>query len=188
MKIYTKKGDAGETALFGGKRVKKTHPRIEAYGTLDELNAQLGVARSFLKQDLQKSPSLLNLDHQLHRIQSELFSLGAELATPAEQKSPLKNPIAETHVHNLEHSIDEMDQELPPLTQFILPGGSLASAQLHIARTVCRRAERLMVECMTEIELRELCLAYVNRLSDYLFTASRFVNFKSGEKDVLWNP
>jgi cob(I)alamin adenosyltransferase len=174
MKIYTKKGDQGETGLFGGDRVPKDHLRIQAYGTLDELNAALGLI----------SPPA-QFGERIRRIQGELFQLGAELATPREKKvSVALVGIAE--VSRLETEIDTMEKTLAPLTHFILPGGTVTAAHLHVARTVCRRAERELVVLHRAEPVRPDVLEYVNRLSDYLFVASRFANREAGVTDVLW--
>lgn len=181
MKIYTKKGDTGETGLLGGARVRKTHPRIEAYGTLDELNSVLGVAVAILK-----TGPIEGLGADLIRIQGEIFSLGAELATPAGRQTPSRL-IDESDIQRLETSVDAMEEELAPLSSFILPGGSILAAQIHIARTIARRAERATVEIVQQGEsLRPEVLRYLNRLSDYLFVVARFVNLKTGDDDVAW--
>jgi cob(I)alamin adenosyltransferase len=171
VKIYTRTGDAGETSLFGGARVRKDDARIESYGTIDELNSFLGVARATWPE----SP----LDAQLHAIQSDLFDLGAHLAAP--DTTRFAGP-APAQIAALEQSIDAMESELAPLKTFVLPGGSLAAASLHVARTVCRRAERLVVTLGGE----EAAVMYLNRLSDYLFVAARFANLRHGIDDVPW--
>lgn len=177
MKIYTKKGDQGETGLFGGDRVSKDHLRIRAYGTLDELNAALGLVSS-----AGPSPELAD---RLRRIQGELFQLGAELATPR-GKTVSVTLIAGGETALLENEIDGMEKNLKPLTHFILPGGAPVSAFLHLARTVCRRAERELVVLHRAEPLRPVVLQYVNRLSDYLFVASRFANHQASVADALW--
>jgi cob(I)alamin adenosyltransferase len=171
VKIYTRTGDAGETSLFGGARVRKDDARIESYGTIDELNSFLGVARATWPD----SP----LDPQLHAVQSDLFDLGAHLAAP--DTGRFAGP-APARIAALEQSIDAMESELAPLKTFVLPGGSLAAANLHVARTVCRRAERLVVTLGGE----EAAVMYLNRLSDYLFVAARFANLRHGIDDVPW--
>jgi len=171
VKIYTRTGDHGETSLFGGARVPKHDPRIEAYGTIDELNSQLGVARA----SWPASP----LDDLFARIQSDLFDIGAHLAAPGSTRFPGADPA---RVAELEQSIDAMESELPPLRNFILPAGCAAAAQLHVARTVCRRAERLVAALQDEASI-----VYLNRLSDFLFVAARFANLKYGVADVTWN-
>src|SRR5881394_1854538 len=170
MKIYTRTGDRGETSLFGGARVAKNDARIEAYGTVDELNSFIGVARAAWPS----SP----IDAQLDHIQADLFDVGAHLASPGNDRFAGVNPA---RVEALEHAIDAMTNELPALTAFILPGGSPPAAQLHVARTVCRRAERLVVALNDETTIR-----YLNRLSDYLFTAARFTNLRLSTPDVPW--
>jgi cob(I)alamin adenosyltransferase len=174
VKIYTKTGDSGETSLFGGARVRKDDARIEAYGTVDELNSAIGVARATWPADL---------DAQLHAIQSDLFDIGAHLASPG--TSRFAGPEA-TRIAALEQSIDAMESHLTPLKTFILPGGSLTAAQLHVARTVCRRAERLVVALRDEQEATKASIAYLNRLSDFLFVAARFANQQQGVADVPW--
>lgn len=175
MKIYTRTGDTGETSLFGGARVRKDDARIEAYGTVDELNSFIGVARA-------SWPSS-SLDSQLHAIQSDLFDIGAHLASPG--TSRFAGPET-ARVSALEQAIDAMESELAPLKTFILPGGSLAAAQFHVARTVCRRAERLVVALRDDDEATKASLTYLNRLSDFLFVAARFANHGQGVPDVPW--
>ena len=168
MKIYTRTGDEGETGLFGGTRVSKSSIRLHAYGTIDELNACLGliVCQTSLPQALHS---------QLVDIQSTLFSLGADLATPLENTASILRTDA-AYAEKLERWIDAMDEELPPLTQFIIPGGSEIGALLHQARTICRRAERWIVELSEREGRHDGVIVVVNRLSDYLFTAARFTN------------
>jgi cob(I)alamin adenosyltransferase len=175
VKIYTRTGDTGETSLFGGARVRKDDARIEAYGTIDELNSVLGVARA--------SWPASSLDAQFHAIQSDLFDIGAHLASPG--TSRFAGPPA-ARVASLEQDIDAMESDLAPLKTFILPGGSLAAAQLHVARTVCRRAERLVVALNDEDEATKASITYLNRLSDFLFVAARFANHTQGVADVPW--
>ncbi|HEX9160371.1 MAG TPA: cob(I)yrinic acid a,c-diamide adenosyltransferase [Thermoanaerobaculia bacterium] len=175
MKIYTRTGDTGETSLFGGSRVPKNDPRIEAYGTVDELNAFVGAARAVW----QDSP----IDAQLAAVQSDLFDIGALLSSPGSSRFKGADP---SRVGDLERAIDDMERELAPLKSFILPGGSIAASQLHIARTVCRRAERLVVALGDDSA--SATITYLNRLSDFLFVAARFANLRNGVNDVLWNP
>jgi cob(I)alamin adenosyltransferase len=178
-RIYTKTGDGGETALANGVRVAKDHLRIEAYGTVDETNSCIGVARLACHGALES---------MLGRIQNDLFDLGADLATPEDPKPEWEAlRIVETQVERLEREIDEMNAYLQPLKSFVLPGGTHAAAWLHLARTVARRAERLMVALAREETVGGAALKYMNRLSDHLFVASRFANEK-GERDVLWVP
>lgn len=174
MKIYTRGGDQGMTSMLGGERVKKSEPRIDAYGTVDELNSSIGVVRALWPA----SP----IDEELFAIQNDLFEIGAQLASvTTHSKFP---GVDESRTSALEHAIDAMESELQPLTNFVLPGGSLPAAQLHIARTVCRRAERLIVS-LGDASLR-VSIAYINRLSDFLFVAARYANAKSGVADVVW--
>ncbi len=178
MKIYTKGGDTGETSLRGGVRVPKDELRIRSYGTLDELNAVIGLAltESSIPKDVQKA---------LLRVQAELFQLGAELATPR-GKNPGMALIEQSHVEALEKEIDTMENEMSPLKTFILPGGSRPSALLHLARTVSRRAERELVTLNRAEPLRNEVLQYVNRLSDYFFVNARFMNHCSKVNDIPW--
>lgn len=182
MRIYTKSGDAGETGLFGGPRVPKDDARVEAYGTVDELNSQLGAARALL-QDAE-------LDALLAGVQNELFDLGADLATPLPAGPPparLAVPrVAPEQTQALEQAIDRLEQELPPLRQFILPAGTPAAAALHVARAVCRRAERRTVALARAEEINPEAVRYLNRLSDLLFVLARLANARAGAADVLW--
>ncbi|MFZ1110719.1 MAG: cob(I)yrinic acid a,c-diamide adenosyltransferase [Rhodomicrobium sp.] len=184
-KIYTKTGDDGTTALGSGERVPKTSRRIAAYGTVDETNAAIGMARLLLPED----QALVS--EMLARIQNDLFDVGADLCLPETDEAPPYKPlrVQMTQVERLEREIDRMNAEMPPLASFILPGGTPAAAALHIARTTCRRAERCIVELtLTEREhVSEAVSRYMNRLSDHLFVASRFVNCK-GTLDLLWKP
>ncbi|GAB5519333.1 MAG: cob(I)yrinic acid a,c-diamide adenosyltransferase [Rhodothermales bacterium] len=181
MKIYTRTGDQGTTALFGGGRVVKSHPRIEAYGTVDETNSILGLVRSHLAN----APTCADADVVLTRIQNELFVAGADLATPLNAK-PFVPRIGTDLVTALESDIDRFDGDLPPLKAFILPGGHVAASVLHLARTTCRRAERLTVELAALEPINEDTIVYLNRLSDLLFTLSRWVNYATGVSDVEW--
>ncbi|MBE7635633.1 cob(I)yrinic acid a,c-diamide adenosyltransferase [Sneathiella sp. P13V-1] len=180
-KIYTRGGDKGQTSLGNGARVAKDDARVEAYGDVDELNAIVGVARLHTSE-------LPDADAMLSRIQNDLFDLGADLCTP-EEENPKYPPlrIVQDQVNRLEAEIDSLNSELSTLNSFILPGGSAASAHLHHARTVCRRAERRMVS-LSEIEnINSISISYINRLSDFLFVIGRYLNGK-GTKDVLWVP
>lgn len=177
-RIYTKSGDAGETSLFGGGRVRKSDPRVDAYGEVDELNAAIGVARS------QAGSS--RLEPLLERLQDELFTVGALLATPKESKAYAHVPkIQESWIADMERAIDGFDGELAPLSNFILPGGTPLASALHLARTVCRRAERKLVSVP---EPDPEAIRYLNRLSDLLFTMARVANARAGVKDVPWRP
>lgn len=179
MKIYTKAGDAGQTGLLAGQRVAKDHPRVEAYGTVDELNAALGMARA-----VGLSPEL---DAVFERIQNELFHLGSQLAASDPTLLPLPL-MTDRHVTVLEENIDHFEASLPPLHAFILPAGALAGAALHVARTVCRRAERRVVTLSATPgeQVSEIVIQYLNRLGDFLFVAARAANSHSGVSDVAW--
>jgi len=175
LKIYTKTGDTGSTSLFGGARVPKSDARIDAYGTVDELNSFLGLARTSWPSG--------EMDALLAAIQADLFDIGAHLASPGTSRFP---GVDAARIEELERAIDAMDAELPPLRTFILPGGSIAAAHLHVARTICRRAERLVVGLGDESPATLSSIAYLNRLSDFLFVAARFANLRQGDKDVAW--
>ncbi len=178
-RIYTKTGDKGETALGDGTRLSKHSLRIQAFGTVDETNATIGLARLHTEGAV---------DAMLARIQNDLFDLGADLCVPETAKrNEGRLRIVNAQVERLEREIDSMNAELSPLTSFVLPGGTAAAAHLHLARTVARRAERLMVELAAAEPINEAAIRYINRLSDHLFVASRYVNDK-GAKDVLWIP
>lgn len=184
-KIYTKTGDKGETALGSGERRLKFDRRVAAYGTIDETNSHLGVVR------LETGKSYPDLDQMLSRIQNDLFDLGADLATPDTGEPLGYEPLRVTaaQVERIEQEIDKLNKDLNPLKSFVLPGGSAASAHLHVCRTVSRRAERLMVE-LSRIEgeiVSDAALKYVNRLSDFFFVAARWTN-DQGQQDVLWVP
>lgn len=180
-RIYTKTGDAGETSLFGGGRVGKDSARVDAYGELDELNAVLGLARS----DVQDP----EVDALLERLQVELFTVGAVLATPADTKAAAVIPQVEAAwISAQEEAIDALDGSLPAMTHFILPGGSRASASLHLARTVCRRVERKVVPLLRSGDVGPEVGQYLNRLSDLLFVLARVVNHRAGVPDVKWIP
>jgi cob(I)alamin adenosyltransferase len=181
MKIYTKTGDAGTTGLFGGGRVEKDDPRVEAYGDVDELNAVLGVARAV--------DPMPRIDDVLLPIQRDLFAIGALLATPDRAKMAqhlVKARIDDARITELELAIDAGEAELEPLTAFILPGGTPKAAALHVARTVCRRAERRVVRLQHDVELPALAVIYLNRLSDLLFTLARVANRRAGTVEVPW--
>jgi cob(I)alamin adenosyltransferase len=181
-RIYTKTGDSGETGLFGGGRVSKAHVRVEAYGAVDELNSVIGWILSLVSD-----PSITT---GLQSIQSDLFTLGAQLATPEETRGRRPNvPVLPvSRIHDLEHWIDELDRGLPPLRNFILPGGSPAGAALHIGRTVCRRAERRVVALADSESVDPDAIIYLNRLSDLLFVMARDVNERAGVPEQTWQP
>ena len=178
MKIYTRTGDTGETSLFSGDRARKDDPRVDAYGEIDELNAWLGLARAS-----QLDPAL---DQELVALQRDLFALGAQLADPADTLAPrvTKAVIDDDHILRLEQLIDRLEAELPPLRHFILAGGTAAGAALHVARTVCRRAERRMVALDPAID--PVLLRYVNRMSDLLFVLARVANHRGGVPETEW--
>lgn len=179
--IYTKTGDSGETSLFGGGRVGKDDARVDAYGEVDELNAVLGLARS-LKLDSE-------LDGLAQTLQDQLFTLGSVLATPAGTKAAAAIPKLQPNwVTDMEQAIDRFDKELPPLSSFILPGGAAAASALHVARTVCRRAERRVVPLYRAGKVELQAVVFLNRLSDLLFTMARVQNHRSGVKDTPWTP
>lgn len=189
MKLYTRTGDDGNTGLFDGSRVAKDDLRVAAYGDVDELNAQLGVVAATAAQRKDVAAISLLLDRVL-AVQSELFSLGAELATPATAKHRQKVPaVLPEHCSRLEQWIDDATEPAPELRAFILPGGDLLAAQLHVCRTVCRRAERAVVTLARKEEINTKVIIYLNRLSDLLFAWARFVNHAVGVMDVPWvNP
>ena len=186
FKIYTKTGDKGETSLYGGTRVSKAAARVESYGTLDELNALIGLAKSEISDEKVLS--------QLQKIQFDLFTVGSEAATPTDKmllangKNRLDLMISEKEITELELWMDDFDAELEPLRFFILPSGGKAAATVHVCRTVCRRAERAMVFLNETEEVRPELIKYLNRLSDYLFILARYISKISGEKEEYWNP
>ena len=185
MKVYTRTGDDGTTGLFGGDRVAKTHPRIAAYGTVDETNATLGLARAHLA--LADDAEERGLAALLGRLQEELFVLGGDLASPHDTKYPVPR-MEQAHVDALERDIDRLEEGLPPLKHFILPTGSPAAATLHLARTVARRAERLVVELATAEPISAPAATYLNRLSDLLFVMARAANAAEGVSETEWIP
>jgi cob(I)alamin adenosyltransferase len=180
VKIYTRTGDKGLTSLFGGERVSKDTDRIEAYGNVDELNSWLGVVLSL------KPPR--EVDSILRRIQNELFILGSDLATPETKRGKKALRITTSHIEQLERDIDTLESSLTPLEHFILPGGTRTAAELHVARTICRRAERSIVRLSRKTEIRITPVVYVNRLSDLLFVAARSVNKSEGGDETQWTP
>ena len=181
LKIYTKTGDDGDTGLFGGGRVAKDHPRVDAYGEVDELNAVIGMARS-----VEMMP---RIDEVLAPVQRDLFSIGALLATPdlEKMKEQLdKARISDARIAQLEQAIDDGEHELEPLKSFILPGGTPKAAALHVARTVCRRAERAVIRLQHDTALPQIVIVYLNRLSDLLFVLARVANRRAGAGEVTW--
>ncbi len=187
-RIYTRTGDAGETALASGERVPKDARRIECYGTVDELNAWIGLARETATELAAQAPELAEMSASLLRIQHELFNLGSVLATLPDKLGPRQPRIAEAEVAALEAEIDRATAQLAPLRSFVLPGGSRLNAELHVCRTVCRRAERTAVTLAREGGVDELCVRYLNRLSDALFVYSRRANQLLGVPETLWEP
>jgi cob(I)alamin adenosyltransferase len=181
VKIYTRTGDEGETGLFGGGRVRKDHPRTAAYGDVDELNSTIGLARAAEPVEL--------FDELLEAVQRDLFSIGGRLATPEPEKvakTIAKAVLPPERAASFERLMDDAERELPPLRAFVLPGGTPKAAALHLARTVCRRAERSVVHLALENEVPAEILVYVNRLSDLLFTLARLANHRAGRPDVTW--
>ncbi len=181
MKIYTRTGDAGETTLFGGGRVSKDHHRVASYGTVDELNAYIGAAVSRVRDDVVRA--------RLQSVQHDLFAVGAILATPPRDDGsmhPHVPPMPRERIDEMERWMDEAETELPALTQFVLPGGADGAVALHIARTVCRRAERAVVHLATLEPVDRDVVPYLNRLSDLCFTFARLENLRSGVPDVVW--
>ncbi|MCS6928335.1 MAG: cob(I)yrinic acid a,c-diamide adenosyltransferase [Saprospiraceae bacterium] len=179
MKIYTKTGDAGQTSLFGGCRVSKNHVRVEAYGTVDELNAFIGLLHDSLSEEAVREC--------LREIQHRLFSIGSALATePQGASMPLD--LQPTDITLLESAIDDMTQQLPPLRHFILPGGFPTVSLAHVCRTVCRRAERVVVALHEREPVSELILQYLNRLSDYFFVLARYLGHQAGAQEIKWVP
>ena len=183
-RIYTRTGDRGETALAGGQRVKKDALRIESYGTVDELNAHLGMACFSAESDARLAPLAL----KLKRVQHELFNLGSILATLPGDVHPKQPRVTAAEIERLEREIDEANTLLPALRSFVLPGGSRINTELHVARTVCRRAERLVVRLSREEDVPDEAVFYLNRLSDALFVWSRWVNHVLEVPEVLWSP
>jgi cob(I)alamin adenosyltransferase len=190
-KVYTRSGDDGATMLATGDRVGKDHQRIRSYGDVDELNATVGMLRAELARSRCAAANeelTARIDDELGRIQQELFNLGAELSTPMPQGETPKLAVHETHVTRLEQEIDAHNDVLEPLRSFVLPGPSAVASVCHLARTVCRRAEREIVALSRIEPVREAAIHYVNRLSDYLFVLSRSITHAQGDAEVLWDP
>lgn len=183
-RVYTKAGDKGFTALVGGERVSKSSLRIECYGTVDELNATLGLVATALEE----SPAKDELLPAIRTIQNELFNLGSKLATPDAERRAKAPAVADRHVEALEQHIDKLNDELPALKSFILPGGGWTSSYFHLARTVCRRAERLVVALASEDDVDDIDLRYLNRLSDALFVFGRWAALSEQQEEPLWVP
>ncbi len=180
FKIYTKTGDKGTTMLFGGDRVPKNHPRLNAYGTVDELNSHIGLALAFVKDE--------KLRKILFKLQNNLFDLGGDLATPLENTKVKIKRIDDSYIKELEKIIDETQSVLPELKVFILPGGTAAAGHLQVARTVCRKAERETVTLAENEEINANTIVYLNRLSDLLFVLSRYANFVENVPEPVWEP
>lgn len=187
-RVYTRQGDQGETALAGGQRVPKDGPRIAAYGTVDELNAFFGVARATLVEMASAAPRLGVLGAILLRVQHELFNLGSILATLPEDVHPKQARVTDAEVAQLEREMDHMNEDLPPLRSFVLPGGCRLNAELHVCRTVCRRAERDLVTLARGQAVPPETVRYLNRLSDALFVWSRWASHVAGAPETLWEP
>ena len=177
MKIYTRKGDTGETSLIGGVRVSKTHIRIEAYGTVDELNSAIGIVRDSIQMP--------EIEEQLINIQNQLFTIGSELASAEGSKMVIPH-VSNEDITGLEQAMDQMDSELPELKNFILPGGDLATSYCHLARCICRRAERRVVTLYDHEPVDEKIIQYLNRLSDFLFMLGRYITHKNGGVETPW--
>ncbi len=187
-RIYTRAGDTGSTGLVGGERVSKNSPRIETYGTVDELSSAIGVARAHLREASRCDDAVRRIDAWLAWTQDMLFNLGAELATPAQHRWADMPLIGAPEVATLERAIDETEDQLEPLHAFILPGGDIAGAHLHLARTICRRAERLLISLREqEPEISGETVRYLNRLSDALFVWARGINLRAGATEAHWN-
>lgn len=187
-KIYTRGGDKGLTGLVGGRRVPKESPRLEAYGTVDELNAVIGIVRT----QLPNFKAALGAEHEWYaemqrRVQNELFDVGGELASPPEVAHPEMHHMSEAEVSALEAEIDRMNEELEPLKSFTLPGGGVLNASLHLARTICRRGERAAWRLAREEPINEFLLVYLNRLSDHLFVQSRWIAKRLDEQEFVWD-
>ena len=178
MKIYTKTGDGGNTGLQGDFRIAKSHPRIMAYGTVDEANATIGVVLTNTLDD--------DITEILSQIQNDLFVLGSDLSN--QNLNDLKNRISIKNVETLEEAIDKFESELPPITNFILPGGNIAAAQIHQVRTIVRRAETLVVKLSDKDEINSNSIKYLNRLSDLMFVMGRLINKRNGVEDIIWKP
>jgi len=178
MKIYTKTGDDGNTGLQGNFRIAKSHPRIMAYGTVDEANAAIGIVLTNSLDD--------DVNQLLSQIQNDLFLLGSDLSN--KNLNDLKNRVSLNMIEKLEGSIDTFESELPPITNFILPGGNVAASQIHQVRTIVRRAETLVVKLSDKDEINSNCIKYLNRLSDLMFVMGRLINKRNGVEDIIWKP
>ena len=187
-KVYTRGGDKGQTSLVGGQRVNKDHIRIDSYGTVDELNSIIGLIRTFNARSTASPEIISRLDAMLHQLQNDLFNVGSDLATPPAKRWEGMRLIGLEDITRLEHWIDELNEDLEPLIEFILPGGGPVGAFFHQARTVCRRAERILVRLLREEpNAEDNTMKYLNRLSDYLFVAGRWAAKSLGEDEYLWD-
>ena len=193
-RVYTRGGDTGETSLVGGQRIAKDAVRIEGYGTVDELNAVVGLARTANRRANETATGVVSsgdrarIERILERIQNELFNLGSDLATLPADRHPKQPVIERRHVQHVEKTIDALNAALPELKSFVLPGGGEVAALLHQARTVCRRAERIVTTLARVEVIGDQCLVYLNRLSDLFFVLSRFASRAYGEEEALWDP
>jgi cob(I)alamin adenosyltransferase len=187
-RIYTKRGDTGETSLAGGQRVPKDSARIEAYGTVDELNAFTGLAVVSCEEMIRRDPRIGLLLAILHRVQHELFNLGSILATLPADVHPRQARITPAEISQLEREIDQMNEALPSLRSFVLPGGTRINAELHVTRTICRRAERQLIALARTEDVPAEAIRYLNRLSDAMFVWSRWANHVTGAPEILWEP
>lgn len=187
-RVYTRRGDEGETSLVGGQRVAKDGPRIDAYGVVDELNAFIGTARALAEEMTDRNGKVWPLVPILLRVQHELFNLGSILATLPEDVHPKQARVTAADITRLEHEIDKMNHDLPPLRSFVLPGSGLLNAELHQCRTICRRAERMTVSLGRQEQVPPEAVQYLNRLSDALFVWSRWASHVCGEEETLWDP
>ncbi|OUW60763.1 MAG: ATP:cob(I)alamin adenosyltransferase [bacterium TMED198] len=187
-RVYTKSGDSGTTSLVGGQKVPKNHPRIYAYGDLDELNVVIGGCREWIKEYTQDNQDFMWLYNTLERVQNELFNLGTMLATPTKDMGPQIPVIADEDVVQLENDIDRVNKDLSTLASFVLPGGSQANIWFHLGRTVCRRVERQCISLSADGEISLIVVKYLNRLSDALFVWSRWVNLQFNCNEHIWQP
>lgn len=186
-RVYTKTGDKGTTSLADGSRVSKADLRLETYGTVDELNALVGLCRSSLERSEELKPAAAAAaDRWLEAVQNDLFNLGGDLATPVASRWENMIVVGEVEITKLEQMIDELQTALPPLREFVLPGGTRINAELHLCRTVCRRAERIAVQLQEHAEINPQAVPFLNRLSDFFFVASRWVQHHAGKPEVTW--
>ena len=185
-KLYTKNGDGGRTGLVGGSEVSKSHPQVEGYGTVDELNSWLGIIRSLCVRSHCAADLVAHLVQPLELVQQELFDLGAELATPADSEWKPPSLLTDADVERLEKDIDRWTKDVPELKSFLLPGGSELTSSIHVARTVCRRAERITCSIAESQPIRPEVIRYLNRLSDWLFALARHAAHVQGEEELLW--